>query len=113
MRSETYHVSDHLHKTCLGRLLWRYLSPKKKEFLCAKCGQIMISGDIADMCFCGVEAGQYGRILQCVPNPSIRPELPNQIVVIEKKVEYKKQDITPSRVVRVPDEYENFEKNDD
>ena len=81
--------------------------------MCAKCGMRMTTNDVEDMCCCGVEAGQYGRILQCIPNPNIRPELPNQIVVSERKIELKKVETRPSRIVRIPDEFENYVCDDD
>ena len=73
----------------------------------------MVTNDVTDMCFCGVAAGQYGRIFKCIKNPLVRPELPNAIVVVETKVEYKKQEIRPSRAVHVPDEFDNYESNCD
>ena len=111
MRSESWHPVDHLHSTCLGRLFYRFISPKKKEFLCAKCGQRMVTNDVEDLCFCGVAAGQYGRIFQCIKNPLVRPELPNAIVVVEKKIENKKHEPKPDRYARVPSEFDGYEGN--
>lgn len=73
----------------------------------------MSTKEISDLCFCGVEAGTYGKIFECIENPDRRPELPNVVVVVEKKIDFKQKEIRPSRKVYVPDEFEDINDDDE
>lgn len=104
-KKEYWAVSTHVCKNCMGKLLTRRVSPTVNECMCSECGARSY-GSITTMCWCGVSAGQYGAIFECVINPDPKPSLPNLILVQEKPVEIKPIDITPNRRVYCPESYE-------
>jgi hypothetical protein len=97
-RTETWIFVPHVCQICCGRLLMRRVSPKITEFICAKC-ENRGRGEVENFCWCGKEAGPYGQIFECIPNPNKRAELPNAIMVREKPKVMKPMERRPSRYV--------------
>jgi hypothetical protein len=80
-----WEVSDHACRYCFGRVLVRTRRGKVIQARCAECAQHRF-GTVEKLCCCGVEAGALGRALECVPNPQINVEAPQEIMVRERTV---------------------------
>jgi hypothetical protein len=97
-RPESWMLTDHVCRHCCGRLLKRRLSQAAIEVICAKC-ETRATGDELALCWCGKSVGTYGRIFECIKNPNRRPELPNAIMVRERRVDMQPVQHRPSRFV--------------
>ena len=95
-----WELIPHVCTVCMGRLLRRYLGGgrrKKYEYRCACCGDShVLYEDDPIPCWCGKDAGTHGKIFECVINSNRRPELPNEILVLEKPFIMK----APERLIR-------------
>lgn len=76
-----WEVSDHACRYCFGRVLVRTRRGTVIQARCAECAQHRFGG-VEGLCCCGVEAGA----LECVPNPQINVEAPQEIMVRERLV---------------------------
>jgi hypothetical protein len=79
-------ITDHACRSCFGRILKRRISPTVTEVSCSECGASSYGVETV-LCFCGKSVGRHGEIFNCIKNPNPRPELPNVILVREKKVD--------------------------
>jgi hypothetical protein len=89
-----YSLISHLCVICFGRLLKRRLPGRKPRFevICSNCGDVhFIEGDEHVKCWCTkhietIGTDVHGFIFECFKNPNRRPEVPNQFLVQEKKI---------------------------
>lgn len=104
-KTETWLITDHACKSCFGRILRRQISPTISEVMCSECGD-RSHGNETTLCWCGKSVGPHGEIFQCVKNENRRPELPNYILVKERRIEIKPFEHKPDRRVHCPDTFE-------
>lgn len=84
MTIAVWELTDHACRHCMGRLL-RSVTPAGSTVCCAECGAT-VSGECDELCWCGVEVKGYGRVFECVRNPHMSMETPQQILVREKRL---------------------------
>lgn len=81
---KSWKLTNHCCRICFGRVLKRRLSPSLSEVVCSIC-DATARGDEPSLCWCGVEVGAKGKILECFLNPKPRPELPPIVLVRERQ----------------------------
>jgi hypothetical protein len=80
-----WELTTHCCQICLGRVL---RSTDSAVYRCAECGAT--AAELNTVCCCGAKfptsradkAGRSAR-LQCIPNPSVSPTCPIEIIVME------------------------------
>lgn len=73
-------LTDHLCRECGSRIL----EADDGLFICSMCGST--GKTHIDVCFCGSEIRQIGKVFECVKNPSPNPVMPAQVVIRERLV---------------------------
>jgi hypothetical protein len=82
MSGWNWKISEHVHRECLGRLLFRR-DGRRTIVRCAKCGA-EAEGEIEGMCCCGIEVKTFGKMFECIRNPDPTPGFPAEIVARER-----------------------------
>lgn len=79
-----WHISDHVCRHCLGRLLYSRDAIGQTRYRCADCGAEH-TGDVDGLCMCGAKltnGANAGFI--CIRNPNPTAGAPQQIVAAPK-----------------------------
>lgn len=104
-RAETWSLTTHACRICMGAILRREVSPTKTEFICSECGARAFGASESVLCWCGKAAGMHGKIFRCALNANQRAELPNRVIVSEIPVILKPLEYLPNRKVHCPGSY--------
>lgn len=85
-----WEIVDHACRHCMGRLVVRQNEEGQSFTRCCECGAEVLGGHDA-LCWCGVEVRGESHVFECFRNLRQNMEVPQEILVRER------------RVVRVPE----------
>lgn len=80
-----WEFTDHSCRHCMGRVMRRVNANGTVVVRCCECGASVV-GEHHALCWCGVEVRGHGSVFECFRNPSPSMEVPQEILVREKKI---------------------------